>query len=516
MGLLALGWSWAYASPLGSAADDDFHLNSIWCAWGDHETCIADPPKNRALVPDRLANAPCYALSSGLDARCTWLLTDDMVTTDRVNYGYNPEPFYATLRAFVGPDEARSALIMRFFNVAVAAGLLVFAMVISRPAVRRALALGWAACLVPVGVFFIASNNPSSWVIIGTGVFWAFLYTLLSEPTLRSRRSVAALLGLSLSAVVALGARSDSFYPLLLSAVAVVLLTAPKWRARVFVHWAPWVVGLTVLGGMAVLLSNTRAGGMLRQASQLEFPAGDPGRDQPNAVLKTLLELPSYVGAMFGGQAPSWSQRTTALDGGTPGYTWPGFTYGMGWTDVAMPAIVGFLALGAAAGLFIVGLSSYSRRKLLALTILAAGFVAQVLFVRALFAFQLGNALQPRYLYPLVLVLMCVALLAFRCKHPLVNRGQTIVLVIALAVANSVALRATIARYAHGQAHSYTQLSDEPLWWWPSGPSPDALWIIGTVAGVVWFVAAFKLAPSHSERPRQQPDAKEAANRLDS
>lgn len=27
-----LGWSWAFASPTGSSADENYHLSSIWCA----------------------------------------------------------------------------------------------------------------------------------------------------------------------------------------------------------------------------------------------------------------------------------------------------------------------------------------------------------------------------------------------------------------------------------------------------------------------------------------------------
>jgi len=502
-----VGCMWAFASPPGSSADDGFHMTSIWCAWGGSETCVEDAWSGTVSVPDRVAKPSCFALGLTPNARCTLLLTGKLVPTTDVNRdnSYNPRIFYLTLRSFVGPDAARSVLVIRFFNVALAAGLLGFALAVSRPPIRRALALGWAVAIIPVGMFTIASTNPSSWAIIGVGVFWAFLYTFLTEHPWRSPRALWALLGAVLSTVVALGGRSDPIYMILLSVIAVALMAAPRLRQRIRHAWPVLLAAAIGVVAIIVISWNSRAGSIVKMAGQMQFPGGDYIRDQPNAVLKAMAEFPSFFAAMFGGQAPSWSQRTTGLDGGIPGYTWPGYTYGMGYTDLIMPSLVGIIAMACVGAVVLVGFTSYSWRKIFAVGLLSIGLIAEILFLRSLFAFQPAiAALQPRYFFPLVLIIICFTAITYPASRRLFNRGQTVLLIIALALVNGVALRATIARYVHGQAHSWTALGNEPGWWWPSGPSPDLLSLMGAVAGLMWFVSIFALANRSdlSERER--------------
>ena len=492
-----VGCMWAYASPPGSSADDGFHMTSIWCAWGESETCVEDSWAGTVSVPDRVAKPSCFALGLTPNARCTLLLTGDLVPTTDINRdtSYNPRIFYLTLRSFVGPDAARSVLVIRFFNVALAAGLLGFALAVSRPPIRRALALGWAVAIIPVGMFTIASTNPSSWAIIGVGVFWAFLYTFLTEHPWRSPRALWALLGAVLSTVVALGGRSDPIYMILLSVVAVVLMAAPRLRQRLRQAWPVLVAAAVGVVAIIGISWNSRAGSIVKMAGQMQFPGGDYIRDQPNAVLKTIAEFPSFFAAMFGGQAPSWTQRTSGFDGGTPGYTWPGYTYGMGYTDLIMPSLVGIIAMACVGAIVLVGFTSYSWRKFVAVGLLSIGLIAEILFLRALYGFQQAiAALQPRYFFPLALLIICFSVIAFPGSRRLLNRGQTLILIVALALVNGVALRATIGRYVHGQAHSWTALGNELGWWWPTGPSPDQLSLLGALAGLLWFATVLALA----------------------
>jgi len=40
---------------------------------------------------------------------------------------------------------------------------------------RSTLLWGWIVSIVPLGLFLIASNNPSSWALIGIGSAWLAL-----------------------------------------------------------------------------------------------------------------------------------------------------------------------------------------------------------------------------------------------------------------------------------------------------------------------------------------------------
>ena len=502
-----VGLSWAFASPVGSSADEDFHLTSTWCAWSDHESCITTDVDTVVLVPQKVAQASCFALANELNARCTWLLTDDLVESSRINptIGGYPPVFYAAMRAFVGPDVARSVLIMRMVNVLIAAALLGLALAITPIVIRRAVAVLWMVSLIPVGAFFIASVNPSSWAITGLGLFWAFLWAVFRLPNGARWQRLGAALGAVVTLALALGARADAMYVVALTVVAVLIMEFRRIRAFVSPVWLA-----VSLGGLALLLGafawTFRVGSYLNQFS-LSFPPGNAETDQPNPVVKTLLEFPAFVAGIFGGQQP-WTQRESVNDWGAAGYSWHGFTYGVGAVDVINPSIAAVLGWAAVAGVVFVGLGRSSKRKLISLLLLGVAFVAQVIVMRALVgfgAFWSGGvqwSLQPRYFLPLAMLIVAVAVVSFPASRAFLSRSQAALLAGALAIAAVTSLTATTARYVHGQDRSWLQLMPENGWWWSWGPSPAVLIVFGGIASIVYMIT---LASASREVTTREP-----------
>ncbi|MDP1876256.1 MAG: DUF2142 domain-containing protein [Actinomycetota bacterium] len=479
---LVLGWSWAFASPVGSSADEAYHLTSIWCAWGDSDTCTHTPTTSVVKVPDRIANASCMAQLGNESAACVYSLTEEQAQSVTVNVGNYPPVFYAVMRAFVGPDISKSVLLMRFLNVAIAAALLALALWVANPIARRALALAWMVCLVPTGVFFIASVNPSAWAITGGALFWVFLYTLLTQESFRSRRSLLAAGGALACAFIALSARGDSAIVLLASAVAVVLMAWPHLRGRVNLLWLSLLA--IPLIAVAALFNVGRYASL-----NLVFPPGNPDMDQPNSVVKMLVELPTFLSGILGGQVSYWAQRTSGNDSQIPGFSWSGYSYGVGSLDVHNPELSSLLVLACVGGVLLLGFRSHSWRKVIALALLSATLVVELVFMRGLVAFQPVQSLQPRYYFALVVVIVSIAAMTFPRRPGAVNKGQAALLVVTLTVADTVALMATVARYTYGQAHSWTGIADPPSWWWASGPSPIVTMVIGALASLAWLSA---------------------------
>jgi hypothetical protein len=497
--LFLLGVAWSFASPPGSSADEGFHLSSIWCAWGDHEDCVRDPADGSVQVPQQVAEADCFALQEELNARCTWLLTDELVRTETVNppSGVYPPVFYATMRAFVGPDVARSVLVMRMANVALAAVLLALALWVSPMVVRRALAVVWAVAMIPVGIFFIASVNPSSWAITGVGLFWAFGWTLARSRTLRSPSAIVAGVGAIATAVMAIGARSDMVLPIGLSIVAVGVMEWRSIRSRVPTRWL--VGGGVVVGALLVAVAWVfHVGGYLSKFSP-SFPPGNASTDQPNPLLKTLLEVPAFVAGVFGGQQP-WTQRESINDWGQEGYSWHGFTYGVGAVDVVNPSIAAVLVGACAAAVLFLGLGRASRRKLVVVAALCAAFLGQIVLMRALVGFGawwsggVQWSLQPRYFLPLAMVILAFTVTVFPRSVPFLTRTQAGVIAIFLSIAAVTSLAGTMGRFVHGQDHSWVQLDPATGWWWSWGLSPTGFVVLGAVAGTIYMVAAMIIA----------------------
>lgn len=491
---LVLGWAWAFASPVGSSADEAYHLTSIWCAWGDSDTCTLTPTAGVVLVPDRIANASCMAQLGNESAACVYSLTQEQAQSVTVNVGNYPPVYYAIMRTLVGPDISKSVLLMRFLNVAIAAGLLALALWVAKPIARRALALAWMVSLVPTGIFFIASVNPSSWAITGGALFWVFLYTLLTQASFRSRRALVAAGGAVTCAFIALSARGDSAVVLLASAVAVTLMAWPHLRGRVNLLW------LTVLAIPPVAVAAAFNVG--RYASlNLVYPPGNPGMDQPNSVVKMLVELPTFLAGILGGQVSYWAQRTSPNDSEIPGFSWSGYSYGVGSLDVQNPELSSLLVLASVGGVLLVGFRSHGARKVAALAFLCVTLVVELVLMRGLVGFQPIQSLQPRYFFALVVVIVSLSAMTFPRRPGPINRGQAVLLVVVLTVADTVALMATVARYTYGQAHSWTGFADPPSWWWSWGPSPLLTIAIGTVAVCAWLMSMAWIAVHAADQP---------------
>jgi hypothetical protein len=182
------------------------------------------------------------------------------------------------------------------------------------------------------------------------------------------------------------------------------------------------------------------------------------------------------------------------LDVGIPGYTWPGFTFGLGHTEHLLPSLVGVFLIAVLGAVTLSGFVSYSLRKVFAFAAVLIAFIAMILFRRGLVAFEfLVDPLLPQEFWPFLLLGVAVALVVFPAKRKLWSSTQIGLLVALLTIAQSVALRGTLARYMYGQTHSYTNLSDPNRWWWPSGPEPNQVWLLGTLAAFVAYLAVLSL-----------------------
>ncbi|NLB47639.1 MAG: DUF2142 domain-containing protein, partial [Microbacteriaceae bacterium] len=89
--------TWALASPVGAAPDDDFHLASIWCSLGDREgLCAEGEGEAERTVSERLIeSSSCYKSESTQSAQCA-IDDETTVSTSRGNFeGNYPPVFYS-------------------------------------------------------------------------------------------------------------------------------------------------------------------------------------------------------------------------------------------------------------------------------------------------------------------------------------------------------------------------------------------------------------------------------------
>ncbi len=464
---------WAVISPVGSSPDDDFHMASIWCAWGPHETCVTERPVDVSpdlpgatyYVPSSIG-FQCFVESTPASAECIdeqplgWI-------PGRVNaeIGTYPPVFHAAMRVFVGEDETQSVRNMRIANGVLAGVLLAYALTVLRPRFRRAVAITWLVAIIPFGLWFIASTNPSSWAIMAGGLFWAFLANWLSDDSLRSRSAWLSLVGVIATVVLAAGARSDAALALVIAALGVAIFLAPKLRRhprRLLLLAAP--IPFLALG----LAYRIRSFGGLQGA----IDWGTIGEDGSFAGLagqwiRYTAEFPALISGMIGGGSPEFLQA-------------PIYIFGLANQDVLMPSLVlvfNLLLVGAA---LFWGLQTYSWPKILAATFL--GLMLLVLPLITLSRYYFTNMYQPRYLLPLFLAFLGIIVtsrIGGAERWRLVQAYGAAVLV---ALVGSAALLATVRRFTNGQTETWLSFSFTPEWWWSGWAHPLVFWLVGAAA----------------------------------
>ena len=456
--IVALG-AWAIASPPGATPDEEFHLPSIWCAWGEAPgVCEAGPTPDTFLVPWAIVSEDCYTFNVQTAASCRDTQPNDaMVEHPRARTnadGLYPPLYYATARLFVTSQPMVSVYSIRIANLLLAVALAAAIIVLTRRTLGQAVPIALVATLVPSGLFFVASVNPSGWAYTGVGLYWAALIGMARAPD-RVRR--AALAGLAaLSALIAASARADAAVFILLVTVAC-LLADVQLRRLVLRYWKPIAIVIAVVAAALVLYATT--------VMQFQAGFGTPGTlGEPayprNLILlfQNTLNLPTLIAGSLG--------------------TWP-----LGQVDAYTPTLTWFLAISVFAAVIVLGFGSDYRDKRL-----AVGFVALVLTAIPLFILQrgglaVGAGIQPRYLLPLLPALVGLALIHRYGREPLrLVRGQAWILAAALTTAQATALHAVMRRYITGSDIGDWNLDRNVEWWWSTMPSPMTVWLLGSVA----------------------------------
>jgi hypothetical protein len=491
LALFLLGLSWSIASPLGSSADEPFHAASIWCAWGESETCEIAENFSSVNVPGAISKSTCYVSWPAVaGAGClndfieTSPYNNKLVTVSQVSLNSTYSPAYFKLvRIFVGLDVENSIRAIRLFNVALGTLFFLWALVVSPNPIKRALSLSWGLAIIPVGIFFMASINPSSWLIFSIGTYWAFLATALARDTAKKQR-IWSWIGAIFSGLIALGARTDAIIYLAIGTLAVLIL---RWRT-ISSHLNKSNIFLLV--GLLGMVGGVGAWIFFRRFSIPNFGWGsDIASGGLPAPLKTVSELPAYFYGLFGGQG-SYSEIKTGLDDAAGART-SGFVYGLGWVEFSLPAFIGIVGATSAIAVIFLMLRRLSINKSVTTLFLLVSFAGVVLLLRASVDFQNSSHVQPRYLYPLMLASLGIILIERVRRRPVLSKPQASILTALLIFSGSIAWLATATRYAVGPLGVLTDFGQPYEWWWHIGPgrlgwfiftaSVTSLWIYSTI-----------------------------------
>lgn len=477
--------AWAIASPVGAAPDDDFHLASIWCSLGDREgLCAPGDEANERTVPERLIESSrCFASHPEQSAQCP-LDDETKVSTSRGNFDGNyPPVFYSVMGVFAGPDIAVSTVLMRLFNAAIFVGAVTAILALLKPGQRGPMI--WAAIvpMVPLGVFLIPSVNPSSWAVLAGLTVWLATYGYFTAESRGRRIALGAIAGVI--AVMGAGARGDSAVFVAFAAFTAALLAFKKDRDWARLALLP--VGIAIVGaafffsagqstGIATVgvtaSSSPGAGAAVADPASTAEAAGGLG-----LLLANLMDLPFL-----------WT-------GGTG-------TWGLGWLDTPLPVAVWVMMIGLLVALIFWGVRVMTARKGTVLVLALLALTAMPLYILQGKGLRVGEWVQPRYLMPLLLILVGVAFFGFAKDHLGLSRLQAGMVFAIVALANSLALHNNMRRYISGLGDGGGfNLNANIEWWWSMPLSPMVVWFVGSAAFALTLAGLFLILYPKGERP---------------
>ena len=461
---------WALTSPVGSAPDDDFHLSSIWCAQGERAGVCEETPANPAarLVPANVAAASdCFRFKADVSAGCATSIMDDagLVETERVNVTASlyPPGFHAVMSVFVGPEVERSVLAMRLFNAALTALVIAALLRLTPAGLASASVLAITVTFIPLGLFVTASTNPSAWSIIGIGGYWAFAIAFLRHRNWRDRRGLLLVAATLVTAAMAIGSRVDaSAYVVLATLIA---LTVSGWKRALGTPGR--LVTLGAIGLVAVVTYVTVS------PVDVIAPSGAAMGDTHAGAGLFLTNL-VYLPTLFQGIVGGWN---------------------LGWNDTLMPPFIPVIGTALVGALLYRGLQEATVRKLAA-TALAAGslILVPLIFLQSQ-GLGVGEVVQPRYLLPLLTLLVGVVSLGPRFGRPLpLPVTPAIVMAVGVTLSAVLAFWANAHRYFAGSGFGLFDPKEEPAWTTATGIPLAVIAVVTIIATAVFISGLFQVA----------------------
>ncbi|WP_165218752.1 DUF2142 domain-containing protein [Schaalia sp. ZJ1691] len=437
--ILVIGAGWAISSPVGGSPDDDFHLTSIWCPKGE-DSCpsrIVDGVMTVGVPQPVYATPGCFAGVPTLSAACSSHVDPNLtVWTPRYNTGQYPGAYYAFHHLFITDNISASVITMRLINVLIAAILMSAIVVLMPKKYLPPLLIALIGSWIPLGMYLISTNNPSSWSI--TGVFTYTVAMLMSARTQGLRRWILLALA-TIGAALCFASRPDaSFY---IFVVSMGLLFAIRWNRTLRING----IALAVLSILGVF-------NMFVVAQSNNLSAGTP--QENTSLLNVLARVPSLFGGFY-----------------SHGQT-------LGWLDIPINASAVFLFLVAAGATLMLGLRGGSWHKWMASLMVAGALCGIPIVFGTIGAFPGLSGYQARYILPLLAPLLWMLYAADRPRQQLVSLPQFVLIASAFTAGHAMQLHAVITRYVRGLGETNILNIDSTIeWWWNIPVSPMTLWL---------------------------------------
>jgi hypothetical protein len=462
---------WSLASAPASAPDDLYHLASIWCAHGvDADDCkpVEGESDARAVPPYASVAATCFEANSADSAVCQDALLDhhepDFQTSNgNWNHGY-PPVYYWVMGWLVTDHFQLSILMMRLLGALVVVSLVTWLAAAVPREMRPAAVVPLAVMTVPLGLFVLGSTNPSGWAVASAAVVWLAIHAAFRT---RGRQQAQLCVIAFLGALIGAGSRADACAFTAMAVVFASLMNLSRIRSHPLVSG---VATLCIVMAGAFFLGAGQAGAVLTGLNAEQIVDAQSGLSWFQVLLINVANLPTLWLGVLG----SGSFGTTGV------------------FETAFPTMVGFMTVAAVTVLLYAAWRRPERRMMAPLVLAVGALVIYPLYILQRTHLLVGQGVQPRYLLPLMMIVVGLVILnagPTARLSPTTSHGVAAT----LAVSHCVALHVQMRRYISGQDVSYINLEKHREWWWDLPVPPMVVWSLGSIAFTVTIFLAMRL-----------------------
>jgi hypothetical protein len=316
-------------------------------------------------------------------------------------------------------------------------------------------------------------------MITGLITNWAFLAaTIVNLKTNQSKLVVGgSIVGYLISGLLAAVSRFDSVYYLfILNVCVLILFVDKKILSKYFLRILPSFL-LIISISITMFFQNSGNGRVLSKIISKNYsyiPASNSS-GQPNSIVNTLLELPSYILSIFGGQRPYWTQ----FSGDLP---WE-YAYGVGWLEFSFPSIVSILLVLSMLLLLANSLDAYTKKNTVVLSLLFISIIIYIVGWRLLKNYEAAYYFQPRYLAGFIIASYGVLLTTFKTKA--IGKLQSILIVVSTTTASVVSWAAVSARYSLGPNYAWSNFWGNESWLALDSLPRSTLFLVVVIATII-------------------------------
>ena len=451
---------WSFSSPIGSGVDTEYHLASIWCAWGEKDGLC----ENVNSITSTGEVPFMFHFCNGRNADYWPYCENPSVQPDKQLLIYAGEPkmsfYYKIMHVFASEDVNRSVLMIRLVNSLLAVIVTFLLLTITNFRIRNAGLAGLTFSITPLAIQYFAGINPRGWAVLGVVTSWAFLSSYIRTPKDQKLIRRLELASFVFTAALALFTRIDAAVMVMITSLFVFI--GFRFKETALAKQNLLILAFFVGAISALLAFSSRISALF----SIDIPP-DVGRFQ--YIVFSIVHIPEFV-------ADWWGYHVGQQGNG--------------------PGLVGILGLT----LFAVALAFSMQNSDIRQRVMVGAFTLVIFALLMKSTLATGSLIPLNGAYTLGMASPWLGIsIAFsRTKLQFMSSfGNRRVVIALLSFAHAISFYSWMEFYTkRGKGLGfYQQLSLDGTWWWDTWISPNFVFLFGALLFPVFLTYAWKSIP---------------------